>query len=120
MAEFQTLFQRLRSILVPYAPRLVVKSDSDSSYYLDTAHIMKNKSPLFFGAAEIKKNYVSFYLMPVYAFPDLLSELSPELRKRMQGKSCFNFTREDDNLFAELARLTETGFRRYESENLLS
>jgi hypothetical protein len=27
--------------------------------------------------------------MPVYAWPDLLEDASPELRKRMQGKSCF-------------------------------
>lgn len=31
---------------------------------------------------------------------------SPALRKRMQGKSCFNFTRVDDALFFELVDLT--------------
>ena len=30
----------------------------------------------------------------------------PELRRRMQGKACFNFTRVDEALFAELATLT--------------
>jgi hypothetical protein len=33
--------------------------------------------------------------------------MSPGLRKRMQGKSCFNFTKLDEELFAELAVLTE-------------
>jgi hypothetical protein len=37
------------------------------------------------------KSYVSFHLIPVYMFPDLLKGLSPALEKRMQGKSCFNF-----------------------------
>jgi hypothetical protein len=49
------------------------------------------------------KRYVSFYLMAVYGSPELLASVSPELRRRMQGKSCFNVTRFDDQLFAELA-----------------
>jgi hypothetical protein len=50
--------------------------------------------------------------MPVYAWPDLLEDASPELRKRMQGKSCFNFTTVDEALLAELAELTRRAFRR--------
>jgi hypothetical protein len=51
--------------------------------------------------------------MPVYAFPDLLSDVSPELRRRMQGKSCFNFARVDEPLLRELADLTDRGIVRY-------
>ncbi len=47
--------------------------------------------------------------MPVYMFPQLRAGLSPKLRARMQGKSCFNFKQLDEPLFAELARLTTTG-----------
>jgi hypothetical protein len=35
-------------------------------------------------------------------FPDLLKGISPELRKRMQGKTCWNFTKAEESLFAEL------------------
>jgi hypothetical protein len=59
------------------------------------AHIQKNKRPLFFGAVQVKKNYVSCYLRPVYADPTLLARISDSLKKRMQGKSCFNFTPAD-------------------------
>lgn len=38
------------------------------------------------------KCHVSFYLTPMYAFRDLDDALSPELRRRKHGKSCFNFT----------------------------
>jgi len=55
------------------------------------------------------KAYVSFYLMSVYASPDLLKGMSPELKKRMQGKSCFNFKEVDEKLFKELAQLTRAG-----------
>ncbi|HYF79500.1 MAG TPA: hypothetical protein VD973_20535 [Symbiobacteriaceae bacterium] len=112
--QFPAVFQALRALLAPHAPRLLVKTDTAENYYLDTAIIQKNKLPLFFGAVQIKKNYVSFHLFPVYVFPELLASISPELRKRMQGKSCFNFTAVDEPLLEELGRLTDAGMRRFE------
>ncbi len=40
-------------------------------------------------------------------------QISPQLKKRMQGKSCFNFTQIDPALLDELARLTERGFKAF-------
>jgi hypothetical protein len=51
--------------------------------------------------------------MPVYVFPDLLASVSPALRKRMQGKSCFNFRHVDHELLHELASLVAAGHARY-------
>lgn len=118
--EFEAVFQHLRSLLVPYAPHLVVKTSSEELYHLDSAHIQKNKSPLYFGMVQIKKSYVSFHLFPVYMHPEMLDSLSPELRKRLTGKACFNFKKVDEPVFAELGRLVEAGFKRYQSEGLLS
>lgn len=106
--EFRRVFDRLRSILSTHAPDLVVTHDTPENYYLDTQR-EHNGRPLFFGAAQIKKNYVSYHLFPVYVHPELLDDISPELRKRMQGKSCFNFKREEPELFDELAELTRRG-----------
>jgi hypothetical protein len=117
--SFKTVLDQLRAILTPYEKHLVVKSGPGGDYYLETRHLMKNKQPLFFGSVKAQKNYVSFYLMPVYVFPDLLDNASPELKKRMQGKSCFNFKTADSVLFSELADLTEKGFQRYQLEGLL-
>jgi hypothetical protein len=55
---------------------------------------------------EIKKRYVSYHLMPVYMAPAGVLPISDQLRRRMQGKACFNFTRIDEGLFAELSDLT--------------
>jgi len=74
---------------------------------------------VWFGAVGVRKNYVSYHLMPMYVCPDLLKKMSPELKKRMQGKSCFNFKEVDEKLFAELARLTEEGYQRFKEEKLL-
>jgi len=62
-----------------------------------------------FGAVNIGKRYVSYHLVCVYMAPDLIEAMSPELHKRMQGKSCFNFTRVDKSLFDELSAITAHG-----------
>ena len=109
----QAVFDELRSIMAAKVSSLDVKRDEPGDYYVDTYYVRQNKKPLWFGGVQIKKNYVSYHLMPVYVNPDLLNEISPALRKRMQGKSCFNFKVVDDMLFAELSDLTERGLRDY-------
>ena len=117
--DFPAVFASLKKILKVYEPNLVVKHDEPDNYYLNTHYSEKWSKELFFGAVTIKKNYVSFYLMPVYIFPDLLEGLSPGLRRHMQGKACFNFKGIDEALFAELARLAETSVQRVHTENLV-
>lgn len=119
MPDLHPVFAELATILRPYAAKLVVKSDTSSALYLDTRHVMPNKQPLFFASAQIKKNYVSYYLMPVYVQPALLDGISPGLRKRMQGKSCFNFTEVDAGLLKELRVLTKAGFASYKAQGFV-
>ena len=117
--QFAETFLKLKAILKPYARKLIVVHDTDSNYYLDTSHVMKNKHRVFFGAVRVGKAYVSFHLMPVYACPELLEAMSPELGKHMQGKSCFNFKRVDEKLFKELAALTKVGFAKFNDPRFL-
>ena len=115
--KFPIVFAQLRSILQPYAQDLTVKVDTPDTYYLDGPYSEKWKKELFFGSTQIKKNYVSFYLMPVYMYPELLNEVSSELKKHMQGKSCFNFKKVEPALFDELAGLTRKGAEKLKEEN---
>jgi hypothetical protein len=118
--DFAPVFTRLKAILQPYAKQCEVLYDTDTHYYLNTRYVMKNKQPLFFGAARVRKAYVSFYLMPVYACPELLQGMSPELQQRMQGKSCFNFKTIEEKLFKELARLTKASFARFNDDSFIA
>lgn len=113
-------FQRLREILTPFEGDLVKVHDQPESYYLDAPHRMPSGKPLFFGSVRVGKQYVSFHLMPVYVWPELLDDVSDSLRKRMQGKSCFNFRRPEPELLRELEALTRTGFERYRSAGYLA
>ncbi|HXI25289.1 MAG TPA: hypothetical protein VNG71_15605 [Pyrinomonadaceae bacterium] len=111
--EFKTVFAELKSIFKPYAKKMEIASDTGTYYLLNTRYIMKNKQPLCFGGVRLGKTYVSFYLMSVYASPELLKTMSPELKKRMQGKSCFNFKAVDKELFKELRELTKAGAAKF-------
>ena len=118
-SNFNEVFEELKSIFKPYAKKMDVASDTDTYYLLNTRYLMKNKQPLCFGGVRLGKNYVSFYLMSVYASPDLLKSMSPDLKKRMQGKSCFNFKEVDRELFKELKTLTKAGAAKFSDRNYI-
>lgn len=117
--DFPVIFEKLRSILQSCDGQFTVKFDQPDNYYLDGPYSEKFKKALFFGAVQIKKNYVSYHLMPVYIFPDLLGDIPADLKKRMQGKSCFNFTSLDNELIGELAELTHKSLARVKEAKLL-
>jgi hypothetical protein len=118
--RFKTIFNQLRDILKANENVMKVTTDTEENYYLDTYKINpKNKQAIFFGAVKINKNYVSYHLMPVYIYPELLEDISTDLKKSMQGKSCFNFKEINEDLIGELKNLTEMGLHKYKENNLL-
>ena len=120
MSDLHAVFASLTAIMAPYKALLDVKQDGPTTLYLDTRHIQKNKSPLFFGAVQSKTSFVSYYLMPVYLQPALLDDVSPGLKRRMQGKSCFNFADVDQALFDELSALTRASYASYQAQGFVS
>jgi hypothetical protein len=98
---------------------LRVSADTGDNYCLNAGYDEKRKADIFFGAVQIKENYVSFHLIPVFVNPKLLEGISPELQKRMQGKSCFNFKEIDKSFLTELSDLTKKGFEFYKKNKML-
>lgn len=105
-ADLQPVHERLRAILAPYRSRLHVAADGPGGMTLELPGY-EGKPWGFVAATRLGKRYVSYYLMGVYGDPTLAAGISPELARRRQGKSCFNFTRVDEALFDELAALTQ-------------
>ncbi|HEY3079362.1 MAG TPA: hypothetical protein VGM69_05595 [Chloroflexota bacterium] len=120
-AGFDGVFAELREVLAAHAPELVVTADEPGTFYLEAPRAFAGRSePAFFGAVQRRKSYVSYHLMPVYADPSLLEGMSSALKKRMQGKSCFNFTRPlDEGTRAELTELTRRGMEKYRELGLV-
>ena len=120
-ADFAAVFAALKPVLAKYAKRLAVKADTPTEYALVTksaSPFAQHKGqPLHFGSVSLGKTYVSFHLMPIYMCPALVKGITPELKKRMQGKTCFNFKIEPEaKLIADLARLTEAGFKEWSAK----
>ena len=109
--DFPATFTTLRALLKPYERHFTVIADKPDTYYLATKTSKTTSgAAIWFGGVQIKKNYVSFHLIPVYATPALRKGVSPSLLKRMQGKSCFNFTAIEPAHVKELEALTKKGF----------
>ena len=107
MTNFVSTFASLSKILRKHAAGMSIKTDEAGNFYIELPAATPKAKPKFFGAVQAKKTYVSYHLMPVYEDPALLSGISDALRKKMQGKSCFNFTADDALLFKELDALTK-------------
>ena len=113
MTDFDVVHGRLREIILRHRGDLAVTKDGPGGIAIEIPGL-EGKPWGYVAGTRLGKSYVSYYLMPVYATPGLVESLSPELRKRMQGKACFNFRTVDERLFAELETLTAAsipGFR---------
>jgi hypothetical protein len=123
-SDFQSVFVRLRAILQACAGTLAVKEDTPSCYCLEGAvgpatlkawggKIRTPRIPVAW--VEVGKSAISYHLMPIAGNEKLISNMSKELRARMQGKTCFNFKMLDEALIPELEQLTLsaiTGFKK--------
>jgi hypothetical protein len=108
MSDFDVVHDRLKAILREHADGLVITKDGPAGMALEVPGL-EGKPWGYVGGTRVGKRYVSFYLMPVYASPELDASISPELRRRKQGKACFNFTKVDEAVLAELGALAARG-----------
>ena|SRR5690348_537151 len=108
--ELRLTFAALRESLAVHSERLLVTVDKPGDYQL-CSRTLKDRTgrPLFVAGIQIKKNYVSYHLLPIYMAPALQKKIPPALKKRMQGKACFNFTAIESQQIKELAALTRRG-----------
>src|SRR5260370_585810 len=117
-ADFAKAFYALKMGFAKYEKYLHVNGDTREKYYLETRLPSYKGKPLFFGAVVRGRAYVSFHLMPLYWEPSLAKGISAGLKKRMQGKTCFNFFAPHAALFLELGNLTSLDFSLYKRKNL--
>ena len=123
-STFAAVFATLKPVLGRYAQQLHVAKDEPEEYLLVTKSPSPYKQhkgqPLQFGSFPFGKAYVSFRLMPLYMCPVLTKEVSPSLKKRMQGKTCFNFRKEPElEAIVDLDRLPKAALRKWAADKLL-
>jgi hypothetical protein len=111
--ERQKIFHKLKNILLDYAPPMLVVTDDAGKFELVTnkeitmrGAVRKN---LCFASLMVQSSYVGLYLMHVYARPENIQQLGPELRKALKGKSCFHIPKLDGNLSAQIRSALDQG-----------
>lgn len=114
-SNHDSTFQALREVLRAHANGLTVSADTPERFCLEAptgpATVAawggeRRRPTLQVAWVKRGKAYVSYHLMGLYGNTALVAALSPALRARMQGKTCFNFRRPDAKLLAELDRVT--------------
>ena len=111
---FAGTFQTLRSILERNGGRMKVVADTDTEFSRASPTMTdRTGRPLFAAGVQVRKSYVSYHLMPLYMNRALMATVPAALRKRMQGKACFNFKTIDAALLKELAQLTKVSLKRF-------
>ena len=115
MPDFAALADEMSALMKGAAKGMIVANEGAGGLVMHAPipNPMKPKEPMWFGGVRVGKAYVSYHLMPIYTSPALAARVSPALKKRMQGLSCFNFKASDPALFDELAALTEAGAEAY-------
>jgi hypothetical protein len=113
--QFDAVYSRLSEMLLKHKDRLSVAIEKPGEFWMAVTGAMYRGKPLVFAGVRMGKNYVSYHLMSVYMRK---VEMSPELKKRLQGKACFNFSTVDEKLFGELDELTTSGLKDYRPEVL--
>ena len=123
-SDFEAVFAALKTVFGNHAGKLFVKADTASEYTLlgriPSPFPQHKGQPMYFGSVRLGKAYVAFHLMPLYMNEELTATISPALKKRMQGKSCFNFkSAPEPELVSELKRLTDEGYKSFRAKKWL-
>lgn len=106
MSGAEAVFEPLRALMLGHSDGLDVTRDQPGDLVVRTRERDAKGQPGWFGTVTTRKSYVAFHLPPLYDHPSLAEGLSPELSRRRQGKTCFNFKALEPALLDELEALT--------------
>lgn len=112
------IYETLAALLVPYARKMESEMHPKIGFCLK-AKSARTGRETHFGAVQVLPDCVAYHLFPLYAHPDLLKNVSPELHSRLRSPTCFHFETLHAGLVAELAELTHSGFERFLADGVL-
>lgn len=119
--DFIEIFQTIRAVLQPYATlgfnnRINSETNYDLWSDMEVVAFGKKRNEMYFAAVTIRKDYVGFYYMPVYAEPEMKKIFDPALLKLLKGKSCFHIKKLDESLLAHIEDALAEGYRLYKEK----
>jgi hypothetical protein len=119
MTDLKNIFSEIKVLMEIYRPPLVAKVEDNKRFDLvsvkDVVIEGRKRKELYFASIIIQKDFVGFYYMPVYSYPEMKALFQPELLKLLKGKSCFHIKRLDDQLRDQIRAALEDGFKLYQT-----
>ncbi len=109
MDDLEDVAARLQAIIEPYRDRL----EEGHIYGVTVLRRPGAKAHDWFAGVQVVSGAVKFNLLPMHAHPEILDEISPNLRQHKRGASVFRFSGLDDGLVAELEALVGRAFAVY-------
>jgi len=109
MADLAAVEARLEAILEPYRSLL----EPSTIYGMPTLRRPGARAHEWFAFVKPASKHVSFFLMPMLTWPDLLDGCSPALLRARKAKTAFNFATLDEELATELEALVARSYERY-------
>ncbi|MGF1924121.1 MAG: DUF1801 domain-containing protein [Bacteroidia bacterium] len=115
------IFQTLRAEMQPYAAMgFNVRVNTETTFDLWSEKEVqiegRKNNEVYFAGIAIRKDYVGFYYMPVYAEPEMKAIFHPALLKLLKGKSCFHIKKLDDPLLQQISEALAAGFNLYKQK----
>lgn len=110
------VYNKIKSILKKHKGVLTAKKDVKGDYQLYSIKkievLNKVVDEMYFAGVTVKKNDVRFYFFPLYTH---LKEfrLTPSLKKRLKGKTCFQINKLDEELMNDISLLIKKGYEVY-------
>lgn len=103
------LMAELRAMLVPYEDVL----EPHELYGIEVLHRPGAKMHDWFAGVRPGKGTAKLMLLPIKSHPELVEDLSPQLRKRMSGDALFTLKPGDEGLLPELEGVVQRSFDAY-------
>src|ERR1044072_7299637 len=103
------LVAELRAMLVPYEDVL----EPHELYGIEVLHRPGAKMHDWFAGVRPGKETAKLMLTPIKSHPELLEDLSPQLRKPLSGDALFTLKPGDEALLPELEAVVQRSFDAY-------
>jgi hypothetical protein len=123
--QLTPIFNKLVKLMEPFAKGSVEKKGGKDGQVglisFEPVEINGKKTEeVYLAGGLVQKGYVGFYFMPVYTYPELKSELHPELLKCLKGKSCFHIKKLDEEMAEQVKEALEKGYALYKKKGWIS
>lgn len=117
----QAILEAAKAVLREHVPPLHA-SEAPDGLHLSTvkANLKGDTSEGQYFASTVIKTYgVGFYFYPIYSHPEAFSDLDPDVRKLLKGKSCFHLTKTKLDMVEKLRPMVKTGLDVYDRLGLV-